>query len=135
MKASKILSSDVKDMRISSLPSCPTAPKALGGRGYSAAQMKAAFDRLPLYIIERYNDLMDDISAVGDESLASAIPSGIKDEHSLSNLFDDIKSGELSTYFSFLGKSLLSHIIGIYGELASLKSKIDAVGHEKEGEN
>jgi hypothetical protein len=65
--------------------------------------------------------------------LASAVPSGIKDGHTLHNLFEDIKSGELAAYFGILGKSLLSHLITIYAEIDALKNKIEVA--ESKGED
>lgn len=94
--------------------------------------MKEAFDKLPLYIIECYNELLSDVTDLGENSLAGAIPTGIKEDHTLSALFEDIGSGELATYFGFLGKSLLSHVIGIYGELDALKTRLAALEGKKE---
>lgn len=131
MKAKKILNSDIEHILISSLPSHPTAPRAFGGRGYSATEMKEAFDKLPLHIVEEYNKLISDIQNFGEDSLASAIPTGIKGGHSLYNLFEDVKSGELAAYFGILGKSLLSHLITIYAEIDELKSKMIKTEAEK----
>ena len=125
MKAKTILYDDIADIRISSLPSHPTAPRALGGMGYSSKEMKAAFDKLPLCIIERYNALIEDIGDVGEDSLAAAVPTGIKKRHTLSNLFDDIVSGELATYFNIFGESLISHLISIKNDIDSLKTKVN----------
>jgi hypothetical protein len=133
MKAKKIQNSDIEYILISSLPTHPTAPRSLGGRGYSASEMKEAFDKLPLYIIEHYNALIGDVHSFGENSLASAVPSGIKDGHTLHNLFEDIKSGELAAYFGILGKSLLSHLITIYAEIDALKNKIEVA--ESKGED
>jgi hypothetical protein len=133
MKAKKIQNSDIEHILISSLPTHPTAPRSLGGRGYSASEMKEAFDKLPLYIIEHYNALIGDVHSFGENSLASAVPSGIKDGHTLHNLFEDIKSGELAAYFGILGKSLLSHLITIYAEIDALKNKIEVT--ESKGED
>ena len=127
MKAKKILNSDVKDILISSLPSRPTAPRALGGRGFGASEMKEAFDKLPLYIIERYNELIEDVTDVGDDSLAAAIPSGIKEGHTLRDLFADVKSGELAAHLTVLGKSLLSHVLSLYSEIDTLKRRLDTI--------
>ena len=124
MKAKKIYNSDIADILISALPSRPTAPREQGGMGYGAVEMKAAFDKLPLRIIEHFNALLSDVEALGDNSLAAAIPTGIKEEHTLSTLFDDIRTGELAAYFSILGKSLLSHLISIYAELDAIKSRL-----------
>ena len=133
MKAKKIQNSDIEHILISSLPTHPTAPRSLGGRGYNASEMKEAFDKLPLYIIEHYNALIGDVHSFGENSLASAVPSGIKDGHTLHNLFEDIKSGELAAYFGILGKSLLSHLITIYAEIDALKNKIEVA--ESKGED
>ncbi|MBQ7314885.1 MAG: hypothetical protein IJW83_02640 [Clostridia bacterium] len=58
----KILPSEIADIKIASLPTRPTAPTSFGGKGYTASDMKAAFDRLPLFIIERLNALIDDVT-------------------------------------------------------------------------
>ena len=63
MKAKKILDAEIDDLKISSLPTRPTAPTSFGGKGYTTSEMKEAFDRLPLYIIERFNELIDDIES------------------------------------------------------------------------
>ena len=97
MNTKKITDSEIADIKIASLPSRPTAPTSFGGKGYTANEMKAAFDRLPLYIIQRFNSLLDDISADDDQSLAAEIPTGIKESHSLKALFEDLLSGELAT--------------------------------------
>ena len=135
MKAKKILNSDVKDILISSLPTRPTAPKSLGGRGYGASEMKEAFDKLPLYIIERFNDLVDDVTDLGEDSLASAIPTGIKNGHTLDSLFVDVKSGELATYLKFFGKSLFNHIVYLYGEIDELNTRLSQLEKSKEEAN
>lgn len=132
MQAKKILNSDVRGMLISSLPTRPTAPRSQGGRGYGVSEMKAAFDKLPLYIIERYNELIGDITREGCDSLAAAMPSGIKEGHSLFTLFDDVRTGELATYFSFLGKSLLSHVITLYAEIDKLHEAIKRLEKSEE---
>ena len=125
MKAKKIYNSDIADILISSLPTRPTAAREYGGMGYGAAEMKAAFDKLPLYIIENFNALLSDVESSGDNSLAAAIPTDIKDGHTLYTLFEDIRTGELAAYLSILGKSLLSHLISIYSELDSIKERLE----------
>ena len=61
MTTSKIIDSEIESLKISSLPTRPTAPTAFGGKGYTATEMKEAFDNLPLKIIEKFNALIDDI--------------------------------------------------------------------------
>ena len=100
MNTKKIFADDIEDLKVSSLPSRPTAPTSFGGRGYTASQMKAAFDRLPLFIIERFNSLIDDVSTEGEGSLAADIPTGISDGHTLAALFADLCDGELAKYLS-----------------------------------
>ena len=128
MKAKKIYNSDIADILVASLPSRPTAPREHGGMGYGAAEMKAAFDKLPLYIIDHFNALISDVEATGENSLAAAIKTEIKDGHSLYALFEDIRTGELAAYFSILGKSLLSHLITIYAELDAIKESLKEKG-------
>ena len=127
MKAKTILYDEIADIRVSSLPTHPTAPKTHGGMGYSSRDMKAAFDKLPLYIIERYNALIEDISDIGEDSISASIPTGIRSRHTLADLFDDIKSGELATYFTVFGESMVSHLIGIKNDIDSLKIKVDSL--------
>ena len=100
MNTGKITEGEIADIKISSLPSRPTAPKAFGGRGYTASDMKAAFDRLPLFIIERLNSLIEDIAASPEESVCQSIKTGINDTHTLAMLFADILSGVFCEYLS-----------------------------------
>jgi hypothetical protein len=131
MKAKQIQPSDIADILISSLPSRPTAPVSLGGKGYGASQMKEAFDKLPLYIIERYNELINDISELGEDSLCAAIPTGIRDGHTLCDLFKDVKNGGLAGYLIFLGKSLNEHILALYEEIDALKKILTVTKKEE----
>jgi hypothetical protein len=94
----KFTDSEVNEHKVASLPTRPTAPTSYGGKGYSATEMKAAFDRLPLLIIERFNSLLDDLTASGEGSLIEEILTGIKEGHTLAKLFSDIKDGSFSDY-------------------------------------
>jgi hypothetical protein len=127
MKARKIEYSDIKDIRISSLPTRPTAPRALGGMGYGASEMKEAFDRLPLYVIERYNELIESVGELGEESLAASMPTGIRDGHTVFDLCEDVRSGALAGYLSFLGMPLTKHIGELYERLDEMKKRLDAL--------
>ena len=111
MTTKKITESEIGSLKVASLPTRPTAPAAYGGRGYTAGDMKAAFDKLPLFIISRFNALLDDISSDDENSLASAIPTSIKDGHTLSELFSDITSGALAEYLMLDGEKLLGYKI------------------------
>lgn len=103
MKATKITSAEIAPLKVASLPSRPTAPTAFGGRGYSASDMKAAFDRLPLYVADRLNLLIDDVT---DGELLDSIPTGIFEGHTLSQLVEDIASGRMASYLSVTGTPL-----------------------------
>ena len=61
MNTKKITDSEREALCVASLPTRPTAPTAFGGKGYTASEMKAAFDRLPLRIIEGFNSLVEEI--------------------------------------------------------------------------
>lgn len=61
MNTTKITASEIDSLKVASLPTRPTAPAAFGGKGYTATEMKAAFDKLPLRIIEEFNSLIDEI--------------------------------------------------------------------------
>ena len=126
MTARKITGDEADALKIASLPTQPTAPKGLGGMGYSSQDMKAAFDRLPLLIIERFNALIDDIGRTGEGSLASAIPTGISDGHTLGMLMDDIKNGSLASYL-FVGEVPLTLKLA---ELEERLAALEEVEHE-----
>ncbi len=70
MTTQKIKNEEIEDMKISSLPTRPNASSAFGGKGYNSSEMKAAFDKLPLFIIERFNKLIDDIAILESEIAA-----------------------------------------------------------------
>lgn len=113
MKATKILEEDISDLKVSSLPTRPTESRGFGGGGYSASEVKAAFDKLPLYIVEKFNALIDDIMALGEGSLADSIQTGIDDSHSLADMFKDIENGRFCNYLMFGGESIASQIVRI----------------------
>ncbi len=113
MKATKILNEEITDLKIASMPTRPTAPAAFGGGGYTPSELKAAFDRLPLFIIERFNALIEDILSCGEGSLADAIGTGISEGHTLASLFSDIVSGDFAAYLNVGGESLASALARI----------------------
>ena len=121
MNTKKITEEEIADMKISSLPTRPNAPTSLGGRGYTASDMKAAFDTLPLYIIERLNSLIDELQSPDYTSIASDIKTGIcGDDHSLHDLFNDIIDGSIFEYFDYLGTPL-----GVF--LETLRRDVDYI--------
>ena len=73
MKTQRINESEISSLKISSLPTRPTLPSQYGGRGFTAAEMKSAFDALPLFIIERLNLFIDEVFGDDGESLYSIL--------------------------------------------------------------
>lgn len=65
MNTKKITDSEIEALKIASLPTRPTAPTSFGGRGYTATEMKEAFDKLPLRIAEGFNSLIGEIENGG----------------------------------------------------------------------
>ena len=127
MTTEKILDENVRALRISALPTRPTTSSTLGGKGYTARDMKEAFDKLSLHIIEHFNSLIDDIHAEPDSSVARAIKTGLSDVHTLYDLFSDITSGALSGYMTVFGESLAEYLGRMREELDALKSERGAV--------
>ena len=120
MKTKKIFSSELDSYKVASLPTRPTAASAFGGSGYTAEELKAVFDALPLFINSRINDLVDDIFAEGEDSLAAAIPTGLEDGHTLSDLFSDVKDGTLAARLTVGSESLALVIAKIKAALTKL---------------
>ena len=123
MNTKKILTEEISDLTVSSLPTRPTSPIALGGRGYSSAEMKEAFDKLPLFIIDRLNSLIDDLRGEEGGSVSDVISTGITEEHKLSDLFEDVKNGNFCAYLNVLNKSLAVHIAEILERLNNLEGE------------
>lgn len=121
MITKRISQSEIASLKISSLPSRPTAPVSFGGRGYTATEMKAAFDALPLFITERLNALIDELGGEGFEALVKAVPSGIEDGHTLALLLADVQSGDLADYLSVGEESLLEALAAIRARLTTLE--------------
>ena len=120
MNATRITEEEISTLSVASLPTHPPPPAAFGGRGYTAAEMKSAFDRLPMLIAKRYNSLLEDAEALGEGSLAASIPTGIAEGHTLSNLFSDLENGNLASYIKVGDESLYSVInrllLAVFGE-------------------
>lgn len=100
---------DYKNRLISNLPTRPNAsPSNFGGGGLSASQMKKAYDAMPLFIIARFNELIDYINGKGDARLEDDILDAIKDVlaskvetkiegiATLSDFFESVESGDLA---------------------------------------
>lgn len=121
MTVTKINEADIRDLRVASLPSRPTAPTSFGGAGYTAKQMKEAFDKLPLFIISKFNALLDDLRRSDGGGIDGAIPSGIADGHTLRDALEDIKTGAFADYLNVLGKTLSETVLDIKSSIASVR--------------
>ena len=125
MNTKKITSAEITPIAISSLPTRPTAPAAFGGKGYTAAEMKAAFDKLPLLVIERFNELLDEIEST-EGSFSNSIPTGLGDGHTLGDMFRDIINGNFAGYIKVFGKSLTAELLEIKNTLAEIEARQEA---------
>ena len=133
MNTKTITAAEVAEMKISALPTRPTAPGYFGGKGYTAADMKSAFDKLPLYIIERLNSLIRDVSSDGEGSLVREIPTGIEEAPRLYDLISQIKSGELAAYLSLGDETLGERMYRIDENEAKVAAIIaELIAHTKD---
>lgn len=124
MNTQKILDSEIHDLKIASLPKRPTAKSAYGGEGYTAQEMKAAFDKLPMFLVERINSLIEDIESEGEGKISESIKTGLYELHTLANFFDDVKNGNLASYLTVGDRSLLEAISGIQESIAEIKGHL-----------
>ena len=126
MNARKITKNEILPLKVSSMPNRPSAPVSFGGKGYTAEEIKAAFDKLPLFIIEMFNSLIDDIEAVGEQSLAGSIKTDIIDGQTLYDMLRDIKNGDFATYVKTSGGNLEGELSDIKERLRKLEESCDA---------
>lgn len=127
MKTTKITTEEYTPLTVSSLPTRPTAPASFGGKGFTPNEMKAAFDALPLLILERLNSLIEDVSAEGEDSIAAAIPTGIAEGQSLLELMGKFTDGSLPSLIAYSGDTLdgfLTKLRSELDELIALKQEI-----------
>ncbi len=113
MKAKTIKNEEIEALKVASLPNRPTAPEEYGGVGFSAREMKEAFDRLPLYLLERYNELIDDISAEGEDSVAHAIKIGLGESVSLRDFIDWFSSGKILAFIPVADGNLAYYLVNL----------------------
>lgn len=120
----KITQEKANALCVSSLPTRPTAPASAGGAGYSSVEMKNAFDALTLHVIEKYNLLIDAIREVGEGSIASEIPTAIRENHTLKDLFWDVLNGNFASYLAVGDKTLAVELSEIRELLNEIKERI-----------
>lgn len=122
MKAKAVTEAEMAPLRVSSLPTRPTAPAAFGGKGYTAKEMKEAFDRLPELAIERINDLIDD---VGSGELAKSLATGITAAPTLAKLLSDLESGSLASYMGVFGTTLAAYLSKLREDVDEIKEALN----------
>lgn len=122
MKAKTVTEAEIAPLRVSSLPTRPTAPAAFGGKGYTAKEMKEAFDRLPELAIERINDLIDD---VGSGELAKSLATGITAAPTLAKLLSDLESGSLASYMGVFGTTLAAYLSKLREDVDEIKEALN----------
>ena len=122
MKAKAVTEAEMAPLRVASLPTRPTAPAALGGKGYTAKEMKEAFDRLPELAIERINDLIDD---VGSGELAKSLATGITAAPTLAKLLSDLESGSLASYMGVFGTTLAAYLSKLREDVDEIKEELN----------
>ncbi len=122
MKTTKITQSESEPLLIASLPTRPTAPSAFGGKGYTATEMKAAFDQLPILIIERFNSLIDDIES---GNICDGIPTAISGAPTLSALIKAFYNGTLASLIAYRDTTLTAYIEGLNNEVARLRALVE----------
>ncbi len=125
MKSRKITEADIAEMKISNLPTRPTSPQAFGGKGYTASDMKAAFDKLPLYLVDCFNKLIEDITGEDGESILNAMKTGINETHTLSDLFSDIISGSFIMYAAGPEGKLGEYLLNLRRDVDAIADKIE----------
>ncbi len=126
MQSKKIEESEVITLKVSSLPTRPTAKEAFGGKGFSAGEMKAAFDRFPEYILEKLNLLIDDLLRQGEDSYVGSFKIGIIENYTLQNLINGIVTGDFAHLVTVNGKSLFERLDTLEREIEEIKSERSA---------
>lgn len=124
MKSKKITDGDINDKKVASLPTRPTAPAAFGGKGYTATELKAAFDSLPLFLVEKYNELISDICGEDGGCVTDTIKTGITDTQTLADFFSDVLSGNFITYLAAPSGSLSDYLLKLRSDVDKIAEKI-----------
>ena len=126
MTTKKITESEIAPLSVASLPTRPTAPTAFGGKGLTSAEMKAAFDKLPLLAIERLNELIDDINT---GRITEAIPSfGTNRVETLAELMYGIGNGDFANELTVFGVPLSTSIANILADINKIKKTLGIEG-------
>ena len=118
----KIKPETVETLGVRALPTTPTAQGNSGG--YSSAEVKQAFDRLTVHVIEKYNLLIDAIHAKGSASVMAEMPTGLSEGHTLQQLIEDITCGNLAAYLTVGERSLIEEIAELRARITALEESV-----------
>ncbi|MBQ7333531.1 MAG: hypothetical protein IJW38_04195 [Clostridia bacterium] len=124
MQSKIIEDRDVAALKVSALPTRPTAPTAFGGKGYSAEEMKAAFDKFPEFILEKLNLLIEDLLLEGEDSYIASFKTGLSPSQTLGELIAGVLNGEFSHYLTVNNKSLYEAICDLEEEIEEIKGRL-----------
>jgi hypothetical protein len=113
MKTTKITEKELVTNSVANLPTRPNAPYAFGGTGLTAAELKAAFDALPILIARRFNLLLEDICAEHGASITGSVKTGIEEDHTLQDMLDDIKDGSFVSYLAAPEGTLAEYLLAL----------------------
>ena len=119
-----VFSDEYEHLKVSSLPANPTAGVKYGGLGYNSNQMKAAFDALPLFIISKFNRLIDDITTDPEISISAAMRTGIAQAPRLCDIFEHITDGQLASYLTVGEESLATCIGKLKTDIEKIKAAL-----------
>ena len=125
MKSKKITDGDINDKKVASLPTRPTAPAAFGGKGYTATELKEAFDSLPMFLVEKYNELIADIQGEDGGNICDAVKTGITDTHTLAELFVDVVNGNFITYLSAPTGSVAEYLLKLRRDVDKIAASMN----------
>ena len=126
MYTKQISTEEVLPLKISALPTRPTAPIAFGGKGYTAKEMKEAFDKLPELIIEHFNSLIEDITS---GSILDGIPTSVEGLATLRDLTVGLTDGALAARMTVFDTTLTSYLAALREDVDRL---LDGAGEAKE---
>ena len=130
-----VFSDEYEHLKVASLPSNPTASVEFGGLGYNSNQMKEAFDALPLFILKKFNRLIDDITTDPEISISGELRTGIEQAPRLSDIFAHITDGQLASYLTVGEESLATHIARLREDIDEVKADIESIKARLEAKN
>jgi hypothetical protein len=110
MAIKKITNDEIKNNSIERLSNRPTAAGRIGVGGLSPAELKAAYDKLPMLAIAKINELIDLINAeTSSDGIAAFISTPITDPDNdevkltLHDVLTDVLNGDFAKYLVLTG--------------------------------